>query len=335
MLERVRSQRTIARPSIGQTEPAGNRSLSPFSIMSAKLTFNTDMTFSYGEPAPMAPGVQRIVANNPGPFTFKGTNTYLVGTETLAVIDPGPDDPAHRDAILAAAKGRPITHVLITHTHRDHVDGLAALQEATGARSYGYGRRQFATQMKGTSPSGTEFIDQDFAPDVVVQDGDVISGPDWALLGLHTPGHAPDHLCFELRDQGVIFSGDHVMGWNTTVIAPPEGHMASYLASLERLLERQGEIYLPGHGGQIETPQRAVKAYLLHRQWREQAVLRAVRGGVGSIRDIVRLIYPDLSDKLITAASLSVQAHVEHLMDKGEIEKQTPLDFDTPLSARA
>lgn len=303
--------------------------------MSSKLTFKTDMTFTYGAPARTGPGVFRIVAENPSPFTFKGTNTYLVGTDALAVIDPGPDDPAHLAAILAAAQGRPITHILITHTHRDHVDGLAGLQRATAAASYGFGREKPPASLPSVTPSGGEFVDYDFQPDVKVQDGDVISGPDWKLVALHTPGHAPDHLCFELDGHGVLFSGDHVMAWNTTVIAPPEGSMAGYIASLEKLLERSNAIYLPGHGAEIEEPQRAVKAYLLHRQWREQAVLRAVRGGVGSIRDIVRMIYPDLSETLITAASLSVQAHVEHLMDKGEIARTSQLDFDTVLQTSA
>lgn len=303
--------------------------------MSSKLTFKTDMTFTYGAPTRMAPGVARIVAENPSPFTFKGTNTYLVGAGALAVIDPGPDDPAHRAAILAAADGRPITHILVTHTHRDHVDGLAELQRATGAVSYGFGREKLPTSLPSVTPSGGEFVDYDFQPDVKMQHGDVISGSDWRLVALHTPGHAPDHLCFELDGHGVLFSGDHVMAWNTTVIAPPEGSMANYIASLEKLLERQNAIYLPGHGAEIEEPQRAVKAYLLHRQWREQAVLRAVRGGVGSIRNIVQLIYPDLPEALITAASLSVQAHVEHLMDKGEIARTSGLDFDTMLKASA
>lgn len=303
--------------------------------MSSKLTFKTDMTFSYGAPMSMAPGVVRIVAENPGPFTFKGTNTYLVGTQTLALIDPGPDNPAHLAAILAAAQGRPITHILVTHTHRDHVDGLAGLQRATSAVTYGFGRGQPPGLRPGVTPSGGEFVDYDFKPDVKVRDGDVIAGADWTLLALHTPGHAPDHVCFELDGHGVIFSGDHVMAWNTTVIAPPEGRMADYIASLEELLQRKSAIYLPGHGAEIEEPQRAVKAYLLHRQWREQAVLRAVRGELGSIRNIVRLIYPDLSDTLVTAASLSVQAHVEHLIDKGEIEKVAQLDFDTELKAKA
>lgn len=303
--------------------------------MSAKLSFKTDMTFTYGEPMRLAPGVMRLVAENPGPFTFKGTNTYLVGADTLAVIDPGPDDPAHRAAILAAAGSRPITHILITHTHRDHVDGLAELKRATGAITCGYGRRQLPAAESTVSPSGGEFIDHQFQPDVSLRDNDVIAGADWELQALHTPGHAPDHLCFELTGQGIIFSGDHVMAWNTTVIAPPEGNMGHYMASLERLLERDCGIYFPGHGAQIEAPQRAVKAYLLHRQWREQAVLRAVRGGVATIREIVRLIYPDLADELVTAASLSVQAHVEHLMDKGDLRKVAALDFDTELSASA
>jgi len=307
----------------------------PLRTMSSKLTFKTDMTFSYGAPSRVARGVVRIVAENPGPFTFKGTNTYLVGTEMLAVIDPGPDDPAHLAAILAAAEGRPITHILLTHTHRDHVDGLAGLQRATGAVSYGFGREKPPASLPSVTPSGGEFVDYDFQPDVKVQHGDVIAGADWNLLALHTPGHAPDHLCFELDGHGVLFSGDHVMAWNTTVIAPPEGRMADYIASLERLLGRNNAICLPGHGPEIEEPQRAVKAYLLHRQWREQAVLRAVRGGVGSIRNIVRLIYPDLAETLVTAASLSVQAHVEHLIDKGEIARPSRLDFDTVLKASA
>jgi len=303
--------------------------------MSAKLSFKTDMTFTYGEPDPLAPSVLRIVAENPGPFTFKGTNTYLVGSGALAVIDPGPDDPAHIEAILRAAAGRPITHILVTHTHRDHVDGLSELQRLTGAKTYGYGRQQLEAVGPPVTPSGGEFVDYGFAPDVSVRDGDIISGEGWTLSVLHTPGHAPDHLCFDLQGQGVLFSGDHVMAWNTTVIAPPEGSMADYMTSLERLLEVSSDVYLPGHGAHIETPQRAVKAYLLHRQWREQAVLRAVRGGVGNIREIVRLIYPDLAKELTTAASLSVQAHVEHLIGKGEIKPVPALDFDSELKPTA
>lgn len=300
--------------------------------MPADIEFKTDMAFTYGEPTEMAPGVARLVANNPGPFTFKGTNTYLVGTRSLAVVDPGPDDPAHLDAILRAAAGRPITHLFVTHTHRDHVDGLPALKAATGAVSCGFATPPGARGSLATSPSGSEFVDLDFVPDLRLRHGETVAGGDWALTALYTPGHAPDHLCFAFETAGALFSGDHVMAWNTTVVAPPEGRMADYLASLAALLERSDRLYLPGHGGRIEEPQRTVKAYLLHRRWREQAILAAIRDGHTTIRAIVALIYTDLDEMLLKAASLSVQAHVEHLIEKGLLACAGPPTWDRDLS---
>lgn len=300
--------------------------------LSDTVSFKTAMEFSYGVPSPMGPGIVRLVANNPSPFTFKGTNTYLVGMTSLAVIDPGPDDPEHIDAILQAAGGRPITHILATHTHRDHVDGCARLVSATGAATYGYGRRAEVPGTLASSPSGKAFINFDFSPDYVVRDGDVIAGDDWALECLFTPGHAPDHMCYALKGRRVVFSGDHVMAWNTSVIAPPEGRLADYLASLELLLDRNDVVFLPGHGGRIDEPQRTVKAYLLHRRWREQAILAALRGGAQSIRTIVPEVYPDISGSLAMAASLSVQAHVEHLIEKGVLSGSDPASWDAPLS---
>src|SRR5262245_53439400 len=228
--------------------------------------FRTTMDFTYGVPRELAPGVVRLVANNPGPFTFKGTNTYLVGSgEALALIDPGPEDAAHHDAILAAVARRRVSHILITHTHRDHVDGLPALVAATGAMTAGFGRRAAEPGARRTSASGGEYIDQDFAPDTVLAHGDRLAHDGWAFTAVHTPGHAPDHLCFELEGTGVLFSGDHVMGWNTSVIAPPEGNMANYMRSLELLSGRaaRDRVYFPGHGGRVEEPQRLVKAFLL------------------------------------------------------------------------
>ncbi len=163
------------------------------------LKFKTDMTFAYGEPSPMGPGIVRLVANNPGPFTFKGTNTYLVGSTSIAVIDPGPDDAAHRDAILKAAGSRPITHIISTHAHRDHVDGIASLKAATGAVTAAFPRDPEAGRIAlRDSPSGSYFVDYDFMPDIAIEGGDTISGSDWALTAIHTPGHAPDHLCLAL-----------------------------------------------------------------------------------------------------------------------------------------
>ena len=295
--------------------------------------FRTSMDFAYGVPRELAPGVSRIVANNPGPFTFKGTNTYIVGTEEVALIDPGPDDPAHLKAILETIGGRPLTHVLITHTHRDHTDGLPALLAATGAKTAGFGRRARVRGTRATSPSGSEFVDQDFVPDVPLPDGGTLAGKGWTFRAIHTPGHAPDHLCFALEGTGILFSGDHVMGWNTSVIGPPEGNMGDYMRALEVLGQRDDKVYFPGHGGQVPDPKRMVKAFMLHRRMREQAVLDCIRTGANTIKAIVPVIYRDLNPKLLNAAALSVQAHVEHLIERGLVRGDSPLSADRPLSA--
>jgi glyoxylase-like metal-dependent hydrolase (beta-lactamase superfamily II) len=291
------------------------------------------MDFAYGVPRELAPGVVRIVANNPSPFTFKGTNTYLVGDKKLALIDPGPEDQAHLAAILAAIGGRKLSHIVIAHTHRDHTDGLPALLAATGAKTAGFGRRAREHGAKQVSPSGSEFVDQDFKPDVLLTDGSRLTGDGWSLTALHTPGHAPDHLCLALDGTKVLFSGDHVMGWNTSVIAPPEGSMSDYMAALERLGRRDDALYLPGHGGQVTEPQRLVKAFLLHRRMREQAILECIRSGTNTVRTIVPVIYRDLNPKLVNAASLSVLAHVEHLIVRGLVGCEGPPSADRVLSA--
>jgi glyoxylase-like metal-dependent hydrolase (beta-lactamase superfamily II) len=184
-----------------------------------------------------------------------------------------------------------------------------------------------------TNPSGSYFVDYDFTPDVQVRGGDIISGSDWALSAIHTPGHAPDHLCFALEGRRVVFSGDHVMAWNTTVVAPPEGRMADYIGSLEILLDRNDEFFLPGHGGRLSAPQRTVKAYLLHRRWREQSVLEALANGATTIRRMVPEIYQGLAPQMVPAATLSVQAHVEYLIERGLVASDLPLTPDRALSA--
>ncbi|AGK57498.1 beta-lactamase domain-containing protein [Hyphomicrobium denitrificans 1NES1] len=297
------------------------------------LKFNIDMAFAYGVASPMGPGVVRIVAKNPSPFTFKGTNTYLVGSTALAVIDPGPDDAAHRKAILKAAGTRAITHILSTHAHRDHVDGIAKLKAATGAVVAAYPRDPAAGRIAlKDSPSGKLFVDYDFQPDLPLYGGGRIEGNDWALTAIHTPGHAPDHLCLALDGRPLVFSGDHVMAWNTTVVAPPEGRMADYIASLEILLDRRDDVFLPGHGGRIFEPQRTVKAYLLHRNWREKSILDVLAKGKTTIRRIVPEIYRGLALHMIPAATLSVQAHVEYLIEKGQVAADLPLTPDRALS---
>jgi glyoxylase-like metal-dependent hydrolase (beta-lactamase superfamily II) len=286
--------------------------------MSEGLKFKTEMQFAYGVPSAMAPGVERLVASNASALTFKGTNTYLVGTKTLGVIDPGPDDADHIAAILKAAGQRPITHILVTHAHRDHVDSLSALKAATGAKTYGFRRASLPSAL-GAAAEESEYVNRNYAPDVHVEGGNEIEGGDWRLRALYTPGHAPDHLCFALEGQGVVFSGDHVMAWNTSVVAPPEGRMADYLRSLELLLARDNEMLLPGHGGRIMESRRTVKAYLLHRRWREQAILEAVRNGTNTVRKLLPLIYRDLPEDVVGAAILSLQAHIEHLAERGLI----------------
>lgn len=285
----------------------------------SSLSFRTEMEFAYGEPRGLGPGLVRLTANNPSPFTFKGTNTYIVGDTDLAIIDPGPEDDAHLASLLDVIAGRRVSHILITHTHRDHIDGLAALQAETGATVGGFGRAGLNTPDVILSPDGRNFIDSDFDPELKLRDGDSVSGDGWELLVHHTPGHAPDHLCFEWTARRILFSGDHVMGWNTTVIAPPEGHMGDYLASLEKLIDRPVDVFHAGHGGQIREPIRVTKAYLVHRRMREQAITESIRAGNDTIAKIVALIYTQIDSSLRAAAMLSVQAHVEHMITKGMV----------------
>jgi len=300
--------------------------------MPHELSFKTSMNFRHGEPAPVSPGIVRIVANNPSPLTFNGTNTYLLGMTELAVIDPGPEDESHLAAILKAAAGRTIRQILVTHAHRDHVDGAHALKQATGAPIIAFGRDELPRKAPAVTPQGSEFIDFVFSPDIRLRNGDLVEEKEWRLEAIHTPGHAPDHLCFALHGRAIIFSGDHVMAWNTTLVAPPEGSMADYVSSLQRLLERPETLYLPGHGGRLDEPHRAVKAYLLHRRWREDSILEAIRDGVGTVQSIVPVIYPTIDQKLTRAAALSVQAHVEHLIARGLVTCDESLTWDRHLS---
>jgi len=297
--------------------------------MSAELAFNRSIDVDYGVAEEIAPGVRRIVANNPGPYTFLGTNTYLVGNGRIAVIDPGPADEAHLAAIAKATRGERITQILITHSHRDHCDGAKPLQDMLGGEIVAFGPTG-TSRGAGTHGLGDAFVDSAFEADRPVADGDTVRGRDFALDVLHMPGHAPDHLCFALIGKRTVFTGDHVMGWNTTVIAPPEGNMADFLVSLERLMQRRDKIFLPAHGGRIQTPQRVVRAYITHRKWREQTILACLDEGVCTIPRIVARLYGALDADLKEAAALSVLAHLEHLIARDMVSAEGAVD---PLSA--
>jgi len=281
-----------------------------------------DMSFSpeYGQAVEVAPGVRRLTANNPGPFTFHGTNTYLVGTDTLAVIDPGPDDDAHLAAILAAADGRPISHILVSHTHRDHSPLAARLKAATGAVTAGEGPHRPARPLRlGEINALDASADTAFAPDLVLADGARVAGDGWTIETVLTPGHAANHAAFALAGTGILFSADHVMAWSTTIVAPPDGAMADYMASLDRLLARDDRFYLPGHGGPVRDPQPFLRGLKAHRKMRERAILERIQGGDRTIGEMVAAIYRDTDPRLHGAAALSVLAHLEDLAGRGAI----------------
>ncbi|HYZ33672.1 MAG TPA: MBL fold metallo-hydrolase [Crenalkalicoccus sp.] len=267
-----------------------------------------------------APGVRRVLCNNPSAFTFRGTNTWLLGEgRSVAVLDPGPEDPAHLAAILDAVKGETVTHILVTHTHRDHSPGARALATATGAATYGFGPHL-------TPPGeGGEGGDHDFRPDVVLPDGAVVEGEGWRLSALHTPGHCANHLCFALEGSGVLFSGDQVMSWSTSVVSPPDGDMADYMRSLERLRARGAadRLYLPGHGPPLPEPAPFLAALAAHRAEREARVLAAVRTQPGAAAEaLVGPVYGPLDPRLVRAAGRSLLAHLIKLETEGLVARE-------------
>src|ERR1700758_4657375 len=294
--------------------------------MTVEIPFRRDFAFEYGRLEPVAPGVRRIVARNPSPFTFRGTGTYVVGHGEVAVIDPGPDLAEHVEALLAGLAGERVTHILITHTHRDHSPAAAPLKAATGAATWGFGPH--AGGRRG-EPGVEEGGDWDFVPDVVVRDGERITGRGWRFEAVHTPGHTTNHLCFALPDKGILFSGDHVMGWSTSVISPPDGDMAAYLASLDKLLGRRDAVYWPTHGPAITEPQDYVRTFIAHRREREAGILDCLRADVGGIEAIVERLYTGLQPGLHRAAARSVHAHLIDLAGRGVVESDGPPTLDT------
>ena len=283
------------------------------------IPFDRTLAAKPGEVESLSPGLRRIVANNAGPFTFTGTCTYLVGRGEVAVIDPGPADSSHVAAIMEGLRGETVRHILVTHTHRDHAPAAALLKTATGAEIAGCAPRRVDPQ-DPSHPALDAAFDLRYRPDRVLGEGDAVEGPGYRLVAIETPGHSSDHLAFALPEAQALFSGDHVMAWSTTVVAPPDGSMRSYMASLRKLQDRTETIYWPGHGGPVRDPRAFVKALIIHRQWREAAILRRFAAGDGTIPTVVSNIYRDLAPALRGAASLSVLAHVVDLVARGVLE---------------
>ena len=290
------------------------------SIPAPSIPYVREIDVAYGRADQVSPLIRRVIADNPGPFTFTGTGTYIVGHGEVAVIDPGPDLPAHLDAILAATAGEKITTILITHTHLDHSPLAAPLAARTGAIIYGL-----------TSPGAPEAEvhldeghDPDFRPDVIVSDGQRISGPGWTLEAVLTPGHASNHVAYALLEENALFSGDHVMGWSTTVVSPPDGDMGDYYASLDKVAARGFSTLWPTHGPPVTEVGPFLAAYKAHRLEREKQILEQVAAGRGRIRDMVPVIYAAVDPRLHPAAAHSVLAHLIHLVREGRVASDGP-----------
>ncbi len=286
--------------------------------MTDPIPFQKDFTFAYGAPNALSGRIRRVIANNPGPFTFTGTGTYIIGSGNVAVIDPGPDLKEHLDAILAAVENERVTHILVTHTHKDHCELAHALAAATGAPILAAGAHP-DTKAVDDAPALEEGVDRNFTPDQLISDGDMVSGEDWTLKTVATPGHLSNHLCFSLEEENTLFTGDHIMGWATTVIIPPDGDMGDYMTSLDKLLEREDALYLPTHGAPIERPRRFVRAIRTHRQMRDGQILERVKRGDRRVKEITLRLYADVDKRLHGAAALNVFAHLIRLHRIGAI----------------
>lgn len=271
-----------------------------------------------GRAEQVEPLVRRVLAANPSPFTYTGTQSYIVGAgEGVAVIDPGPDEADHLQALLDAIGGAPVIAICCTHTHRDHSPAAAPLAGRTGAPVIGCA----AAMLDDDGPRGDAPFDQTYRPDRVLKDGEHISGPGWTLTAVATPGHTSNHLCYALEETGALFTGDHVMGWSTSVIAPPDGDMAAYMASLQKLHDREDRIYYPAHGPAVERPRQLVRGMIGHRRQRENQILRLLADGAGRIEEMVPAMYKGVDKALHPAAARSVLAHLIDLETRGRVAR--------------
>lgn len=287
----------------------------------SKPSFRTKFEPEYGKAVTIGENIQRITAPNKSAFTFHGTNTYLIGDKKVALIDPGPIGyPEHLEVILKTLEGRELTHILITHTHVDHSPLSRELAKKTGAKIYGEGPHRAARELHLGEVNFLDASgDKDFIPDVFIKHGDIIETDEYSFEAVFTPGHTSNHMAFALLGSDYLFSGDHVMAWSTSIVAPPDGSMADYMRSLDVLYEREESIYFPGHGGRLEKAREFTRALRAHRRMRETAILHRIRKGDKTIPEIVAVIYKETDKRLHGAAALSVFAHIEVLLDKKQI----------------
>jgi glyoxylase-like metal-dependent hydrolase (beta-lactamase superfamily II) len=265
----------------------------------------------------VSPLIRRVLARNASPFSYTGTQTYIVGAGEVAVIDPGPlgDDPEHVHALIRLIGSETIVAICCTHTHRDHSPAAAPLAAATGAAVIGCA----PLVIDDDGPRSDASFDQTYTPDRILTHGEQLTGPGWTLTAVHTPGHTSNHLCFALEEEKALFSGDHVMGWSTTVVSPPDGDMAAYMKSLQLMLDRDYAVYYPAHGPAVDKPQRLVRGMMGHRKQRESQILRQIEQGNGRIEDMVPHMYKGVDQRLWPAAGRSVLAHLIDLRDRGVV----------------
>ena len=297
--------------------------------MSEDIPFDKNLDLAPDVADEPMPGVRRIMANNPGPFTFKGTVSYIIGRGKVAIVDPGPDDPAHIGALLDSVRDETVTHIFVTHTHRDHSPAVPAIKKATGATVFAEGPHRAARPLHiGEHNPLDASADRDFRPDVMLRDGEIVSGDGWTIEAVTTPGHTANHMAFALKDRNILFSGDHVMAWSTPVVAPPDGAMSDYMASLEKLTRRPETLYFPGHGGAVHNARRFVESYITHRKMREASILKRLAAGEADISTLVRAIYIGLDPRLTKAAGLSVLAHLEDLVARRQVATEGAPSID-------
>jgi glyoxylase-like metal-dependent hydrolase (beta-lactamase superfamily II) len=293
--------------------------------MSDDIPFDKTFSLAPDQVQEVAPGVRAIAADNPGPFTFKGTVSYIVGRDQVAIIDPGPDDAAHVAALLDAVRGETVTHIFVTHTHRDHSPAAARIKAATGAPVLAQGPHRLARPLHtGEIRRLDASSDMDFRPDIALPDGETVSGHGWTLEAVATPGHTANHMAFAFKEANLLFAGDHVMAWSTTIVAPPDGAMTDYMASLNKLARRSEPLYLSGHGAPVRDAPRYVQYLIRHRQARESSILHRLAKGQADIPTIVRAVYIGLDARLVGAAALSVLAHLEDLVGRGAVTTEGP-----------